>query len=570
MKSRNAVRIPINNLPHRTRRRAAILCASLFAAASIAAAQQPAATASLPHLQKNGNVTQLIVDGKPYLVLGGELRNSSSSSVEYMQPIWPKLAAMHLNTVLTPVTWQQIEPEEGRFDFTVLDGILRDARANNLRLVLLWFGSWKNSSSTYTPAWVKKDPARFPLVQNGAGQSLEILSTFSDSNRDADTRAFAALLHHIREIDSAQHTVLFLQVENEVGVLGDSRDHCAAANQAFNSPVPPQLTSYLAAHKDTLLPEFRKIWIDAGARTSGTWPDVFGPTAADEIFMAWNYARYIDHIVAAGKAELPLPMYVNTWIVQPEDNGPGDYPSGGAVAQMHDVWQATAPHIDLLAPDVYLPNFPDILASYSRNANPVFVPESTAGPVGAANAFYAIGQFGSIGYSPFAIETQDDPTAPIPKAYDLLSAMAPMILDHQAGGTIAGVWLSKDRPSQNVTLGGYTLHFTLRATRRSTVVPDSGYALAISSAPDEFIVAGNDVQVTFTPNTPGPPVVGLAKVEDGAFRDGQFIPGRWLNGDETQLRYDLSVAAAQNLSGEGLIFPAGGPTVRRTHLYRYP
>jgi hypothetical protein len=548
---------------------AAIFSAALFAVASGAAAQQSAATDSLPHLQKNGAVTQLIVDGKPYLVLGGELRNSSSSSVDYMQPIWPKLAAMHLNTVLTPVTWQQIEPEEGHFDFTVLDALLRDARSNNLRLILLWFGSWKNSSSTYTPVWVKKDPARFPLVQNSSGQSLEILSTFSESNRDADAHAFAALMHHIREVDSAQHTVLFIQVENEVGVLGDSRDHSPAANAAFNQPVPKELTAYLAAHKDTLLPEFRKVWEAAGAKTSGTWQEVFGPGAADEIFMAWNYARYIDHVVAAGKAELPLPMYVNTWIVQPEDKGPGDYPSGGAVAQMHDVWQAAAPHIDLLAPDVYLPNFPDILTSYSRNGNPVFVPESTAGPVGAANAFFAIGS-GSIGYSPFAIETQDDPNAPIPQAYAMLSAMAPIILEHQASGTIAGVWLAKDRPSQDVTLGGYTLHFVLRATRDSTVVPDLGYALAIQTAPDEFVVAGDDVQVTFTPNTPGPPVVGLAKVEDGTFVDGQWKPDRWLNGDETQLRYDLSAAAAENLSGEGLFFPAGGPTIRRAQLYRYP
>ncbi|MGB6199384.1 MAG: DUF5597 domain-containing protein [Candidatus Acidiferrales bacterium] len=550
--------------------RSVILSAALLAGASFAAAQQPSPIASLPHLQKKGNVTQLIVDGKPYLVLGGELHNSSSSSVEYMRPIWPKLAAMHLNTVLTPVTWQQIEPAEGRFDFTVLDGLLRDARSNNLHLVLLWLGSWKNSSSTYTPAWVKKDFARFPLVQNSGGQSFEILSTFGDASRDADARAFAALLHHVREVDSSRHTVLFIQVENEVGVLGDSRDHSAAANAAFSQPVPKELMAYLAAHKDTLLPEFRKVWESAGAKTSGTWREVFGPGAADEIFMAWNYARYIDHVVAAGKAELPLPMYVNTWIVQPEDKGPGDYPSGGAVAQMHDVWQAAAPHIDLLAPDVYLPNFPDIIASYSRNANPVFIPESIAGAVGAANAFYAIGQFGSIGYSPFAIDTKPDPDAPISQAYAALSAMAPVILAHQASGTIAGVWLSKDRPSQDVTLGGYTLHFALRVARQSTTVPNLGYAMAISTAPDEFVVAGDDVQVTFTPSTPGPPVVGLAKVEEGTFQDGRWIAGRWLNGDETQLRYDLSAAAAQNLSGEALMFPAAGPAIQRVQLYRYP
>jgi len=551
--------------------RVAILCAALLAGgmALAAAAQQPAATASLPHLQKNGGVTQLIVDGKPYLVLGGELHNSSSSSADYMKPIWPKLAAMHLNTVLTPVTWQQIEPEEGHFDFSVLDALLQDARSNNLHLVLLWLGSWKNGSSTYPPEWVKKDAARFPLVQNSSGRTLEILSTFSDSNRDADSHAFAALLHHVREVDSTQHTVLFLQVENEVGVLGDSRDHSPAADQAFAQPVPKQLMDYLAAHHDSLLPEFRKVWEDAGAKTSGTWQEVFGSGPADEIFMAWNYARYIDHVAAAGKAELPLPMYINTWIVQPDDKGPGDYPSGGAVAQMHDVWQAGAPNIDILAPDVYLPAFPDILASYSRNANPVFVPESAAGLPGVANVFDAVGN-GSIGYSPFGIEDITDPAAPIPAAYGFLAGIAPEILEHQASGTIAGVSLSHDRPAQDVTLGGYSLHFALRVTRNSIALPDHGYALAFTTAPGEFVVAGADIQVTFTPDTPGPPVVGFAKVEDGAFRDGQWVPDRMLNGDETQLRYDLSAAAEKNLSGEGLWFPAGDPSIRHVKLYRYP
>jgi len=559
----------INNLPsQRALCRAAILGVALAAcAAAPAAAQQSASANPLPHLQKNGNVTQLIVDGKPYLALAGELHNSSSSSVEYMKPIWPKLAAMHLNTALTPVTWQQIEPEEGHFDFTVLDGLLQDARANNLRLVLLWLGSWKNGSSTYPPAWVKKDPARFPLVQNSSGQPLEILSTFSDSNCRADATALAALMRHLRDVDS-QHTVLFLQIENEVGVLGDSRDHSPAANQAFAQPVPKQLTDYLAAHHDSLLPEFRKMWEDAGAKTSGTWQEVFGAGPADQIFMAWNYANYINRVAGAGKAELPLPMYINTWIVQPDDKGPGDYPSGGAVAQMHDVWQAGAPNIDILAPDVYLPAFPDILASYSRNGNPVFVPESAGGDAGVGNLFDAVGN-NSIGYSPFGIDSQIDPASPISNAYAFLSGIAPEILEHQASGTIAGVSLSKDRPSQDVSLGGYTLHFALRVSRGTTMLPDHGYAVAFTSAPDEFVVAGADIQVTFTPNTPGLPVVGFAKVEDGAFRDGQWMPDRMLNGDETQLRYDLSAAAAHNLSGEGLWFAAGDPTIRRVQLYRY-
>jgi beta-galactosidase GanA len=546
------------------------VCVVMLAGPLSTAAQQPTATGGLPHLRKIGNATQLIVDGKPYLVLSGEVRNSASSSVDYMKPIWPKLAAAHLNTVLTPVTWQQIEPEEGHFDFTVLDALLRDARSNNLRLVLLWFGSWKNGVSSYAPAWVRKDPARFPLVQNSSGQLLGVLSTFGESNRDADAHAFAVLLRHLREVDSEQHTVLFLQVENEVGVISDSRDRCAAANQAFSQPVPKELMDYLGAHRTTLLPEFRTLWEDAGAKSSGTWQEVFGPgPATDEIFMAWSYARYINFVAGAGKAELPLPMYVNTALVKPQDKVPGDYPSGGAVAQVHDVWQAIAPNIDILAPDIYFTDFPGLLGRYSRNGNPPWVPESLAGPGGAANAFYAVG-FGSIGYSAYDIEDQDDPTGPIAKAYGFLAEMAPMILEHQASGTIDGVWLSADRPTQDVTLGGYTLHFALRVTRKSTVLPDRGYGVVFQSRPDEFVVAGTDIQVTFTANTPGPLVVGLAKVEEGTLSQGRWVAGRWLNGDDTQLLYDLSALASQNLSGEGVSLPAGDPTIRRVQLYRYP
>ena len=543
----------------------------LFSFAGLAqAAPQGGGDPGAPHLQKNGQVTQLLVDGKPFLLLGGEVHNSSSSSAEFMRPIWPRLAQAHLNTVLVPVTWQQIEPTEGQFDFAALDSELQDARAAKLHLVLLWMGSWKNGNSTYTPAWVKADTKRFALVQNKDGRALQILSTFDEATRDADAHAFAALMHHVGELDAAQHTVLMIQLENEVGVLGDSRDRNPAANSAFAQPVPAALMDYLVKHKDNLLPEFHYIWEEAGFKTSGTWEDLFGRGPADQVFMAWSYARYVDHVAEAGKAAYSVPMFINTWLVQPEDKGPGDYPSGGAVAQMHDVWQAGAPHVDILAPDIHLPDTPGILASYSRNGNPVFIPESSAGVSGSANAFYAFGQYGAIGYSPFGIEDQADADSPISKAYAVLSEMAPLILKHQAAGTIAGAWLTKERPTQDVSLGDYTLHFALRRGFRATVFPDSGYALVLATGPNEYTVAGSDVQVTFSPNTPGAPVVGLATVQEGTFQDGRWVPGRLLNGDETQLRYDLSVAAGENQSGTGLSFAGNGPTIQHVQLYRYP
>jgi hypothetical protein len=551
-----------------------ILCCSIAVCVLAVAAgyAQTKSASPIPHLEKRGGVTQLIVDGKPFLMLAGELRNSSSSSLEYMKPIWPKLARMRLNTVLAVVSWETIEPQEGKFDFALVDGLLRGARANSLRLVLLWFGSWKNGISRYTPPWVKANQERFPLVQMKGGKTLEILSTLSAANRDADARAFAALMRHIRQADSAQRTVVMVQLENEAGVLGDSRDRSPAANEAFAGPAPAELLEYLRKHRDTLLPEFRKVWEAAGSRTSGTWEEVFGQgLAADEIFMAWNYARYINRVAEAGKAEYRLPMFVNAWIVQPEDKGPGDYPSGGPVDHVHDVWRAGGPQIDILAPDIYLPNFPELVARYSRAGNPAFIPESRAGAAGAANAFYAIGQHGAMGYSPFGIEEREDPEkGPIPKAYAVLAQLAPLILEHQSKGSIAAVWLNKEKPAQKLQLGNYTLNVELRRTRRAPgLLPEVGYGIFIAAGPDDYIAAGTDVQITFSPNTPGPPVAGLATVEEGTYVGGRWVAGRVLNGDEVQLRYDLAAAAAESQSGSGLRFGADGPAIQRVRLYRY-
>ena len=270
------------------------------------------ASPEIPHLRKQGTATQLIVDGQPFLVLAGELTNNSATSVEYMKPIWAKLVEAKLNTVLATVAWNQVEPQEGKFDFSVVDGIIRDARSHNLRLVLLWFASWKNGLSSYPPDWVKRDFERFPRAQIAGGQSIELLSPLGDANRDADARAFAALMRHVKAVDGQRHTVIMIQVQNEVGMHGDSRDRSPAANRAFAGPVPKELMDYLQMHKETLIPEFRQVWEAAGFKTSGTWEEVFGKSAVtDGIFMAWNYARYIGRVAEAGKAEYPIPMFVN-------------------------------------------------------------------------------------------------------------------------------------------------------------------------------------------------------------------------------------------------------------------
>ncbi len=517
----------------------------------------------IPHLRKQGTATQLIVDGKPFLILAGELHNSSASGLEYMKPIWPKLVKINLNTVLAPVYWELIEPEEGRFDFTLVDGLVQDARAHNLRLVLLWFGSWKNSMSCYAPAWVKTDFERFPRAQNKNGRGMEILSAFSNANRDADARAFVALMRHILEVDGRTHTVIMVQVENEIGMIPEARDYSAVANELFNKPVPKELMAYLQQHKDTLIPEFREVWEAAGFKTSGTWEDVFGQGLhTDEIFMAWHYARYVNRIIEAGKAEHPLPMFVNAALIRPNYK-PGQYPSAGPLPHLLDVWRAGGPQIDFLSPDIYFQNFVEWCQKYHRSGNPLFIPEARKGAQSTANVFYAIGQHDAIGFSPFGIDSiEKAENEHLTKSYDILSQLAPLILEQQGKGMIAGVLLDEDKQTQQVQLGNYTLNVSHDYTWRWSSKPEGTESwphvggIIISVGPDEYVLAGSGIIVTFAPNSPDDSIAGIASIDEGTFVDGQWVPGRRLNGDASH-------------QGRHLRLPASHFGIQRVKLYRY-
>jgi hypothetical protein len=565
----------------------------------------------IPHMEKRGEATQLIVEGKPFLALSGELANTAPSDPDYMRKIFPILAKqVHLNTVLTALAWAWIEPEEGKYDFSIADAAIQLANQNDLRIAWLWFGSWKNGQSDFIPAWVKRQQDRFPRAQIQNGKSLQTLAVFSDNNWQADARAFAALMRHVREVDK-NHRVIMVQVENEVGLLGDSRDRSPAANEAFAKPVPREFMDYLQKHKDGLLPEFRAIWEAAGFKTSGTWTEVFGKgVQTDEIFMGWNYARYLDKVTEAGKREYPIPMFVNAWLKNPGDRGPGDYPGGGPQAHLHDIWRAGAPHLDMLCPDIYLPNFAELAARFSRSGNPLFVPESAGDIHGAANAFYAIGQFKAVGYSSMGIGELQRLTAfragdagpqvptdvenlPLPLAYATLAQLTPLVLEHQAKGTIAGAWLNKDNPDTEIKMGGYTLHVSLWGWGRRSmsdipigqnaaglkafdVVPDQmGYGIFMATGPDEFLMAGDNVQITFTPDPPGPEFVALAEQAGGRFENGKFVVTRYLAGDDSTLRRDVANAAAMGQSGFGVrLFSQphlsfAERAIQRVKVYRY-
>ena len=362
---------------------------------------------------QNAAVKQLFVDNKPFFLLSGELRNSTSSSVEYMKPIWDNLAALHLNTVIGTVSWELLEPEEGHFDFTLVDAQINQARRRNMRLVLIWFGTYKTAYSSYVPRWVKADrkrfppmefqprpdrPTLFPLGALSVGEGgIGALTPLGEKTLKADAQAFRTLMRHLREFDT-RHTVIMMQVENEPGSFGDSRDRSSLAQAAWAQVVPGELITYMVRHKADLMPELREIWARNGSRTSGTWSEVFGSDErADEIFMGYYAGRFVGEVAKAGKAELNLPMFVNAFLVIP-GLFPGQYPSGGPVHRLIDVYHAAAPDIDVLSPNAYASDFKGTCALYNRGGNPLLIAETGAV---AGNLYWAVGHHATLGWSPF-------------------------------------------------------------------------------------------------------------------------------------------------------------------------
>lgn len=525
---------------------AALLCASIL----------PARAVDSPHIEIKNGTGQLIVNGQPFLILGGELGNSSSGTAEEADQIIPRLAAMHVNTILMPVAWDQIEPKEGEFDFSILDHWIEIARAHNVHLVLLWFGSWKNAFSNYAPAWVKTDPARFPRAESVDGTPLQILSTLSAENLRCDSRAFAALMHHVGMEDSQQETVLMVQVENEVGYLGPGRDRSPEADRLFRAAVPDDLMHALEANPAQLSPELAAHFNKHGQ----SWSDVFGE-AADEVFMAWHYAKYIDAVARAGKAEYSLPMYVNAQLPAPMER-PGEYPSGGPHPYYLDVWRAAAPSIDFYSPDIYWSNFEYWVQRYEFPGNPIFIPEARmdAAPY---NALYAYGQARAIGSGPFGIDSlalpqkDDAPMPEIAQVYELLDSIRDLLPAAQAEGRTRGLVLhaASLRPTQTVALGGYLFDASLARSWPAGKTADDGAMLVLQSSPGDFYVLGSGLAVSIArdPDVDSR-IAGIESVEQVSRTAGQWKIERRLNGDQTD-------------QGRRLLFDQHEPHLYHVRLY---
>ena len=548
-----------------------VLCAVILVSLHFRIANAQSQSNDIPHIEKRDGRFGLIVDGKPFLVLGGQINNSSAWPAA-LPGAWSAAEAMHANTVEAPVYWEQIEPAKGTFDFGNVDLLVNQAREHHFRLVLLWFGTWKNGQNHYVPEWIKSDPKTYPREENAFGKLLDVMSASSQANLDADEQAFAALMRHVKSIDGTNHTVIMVQVENESGSVGSIRDFSPVAEKSFEADVPADFARPLHLR-------------------AGNWTKAFGPDA-DESFAAYSTAHYINEVAAAGKAEYPLPMYCNVWFAYPvhalenrdRPSAGQEYPSGGPQQANVPIWKAAAPSIDILAPDFYSDDFTlfrSIVATYARADNPLFFPESHFDASFGRYLFYALGH-GAIGFSPFGIDRSMQPALPNPQGitaqaatttrpvnpvenYALLDPIEQQVAQLNLEGKLFTGVEDKGEARQTIHLPTADAILSFGFPQPDGTYPPGtpnlqGRAMVAQLGPLEFLVTGFDVSVSFAVPAPELEKEQNQQIEILRAEEGQYVGGTWrstriLNGDQTD---------------RGLNFRGGNPTLVRIVLHKLP
>lgn len=492
---------------------------------------------SIPYIKKDEKgISTLYVKDQPFFCRSGEIHNSSASDVSYMKEhVWPALRGLHMNSVIVPVYWELVEESEGTYDFTSVDELLEQARQEKMKLILLWFGLWKNAESMYIPGWMKRDPVTYFHARKQNGDPLPTISPFCAKAVEKDCAAFTALMKHLRKTDEQENTVIVIQAENEIGLLETDRDYCDAANEAFAAELPAPVSQL--------------------AGKQGTWKEVFGDEAGEK-FMARAFACAVEQIVSSGRREYPLPCYANAWLRQ-YPWYPGSYPSGGPVETVQDIWRYTAPSLFALGPDIYVPYCADVMDTYASEDNPLFVPEIRKDAVAASYALYAFGSKNAICFSPFGIEDlvldpssiqmppmevmaalNIDPSAfnitgshgYLSRAYELLEQSEPLYLQYRGTPHLQAFVRHGD------TDYGTFLHFEeydiAVAYSPKTEAKPLGAGIIVELKKDCFLLMGTECKIRILAKPGSGKTVDILRLQEGTLENGTFRPGRILNGDE--------------------------------------
>jgi beta-galactosidase GanA len=512
----------------------AVLLASGGLAQTAVRAGTQAGAAPIPKVVEKDGRWALMVDGAPYLMLGVQINNSSAWPGMLPQ-VWPAVDKLHANTVEAPVYWEQMEPTKGKFDFSVVDALLAGARGHKVRLVLLWFGTWKNGAPHYVPDWVKRDNGTYPRVTGPKGEVRDTMSPFGAATMEADTAAFSALMRHLKTADP-RHTVIMVQVENEINAYGSARDYAPEGVKLFEGQVPAELVNALKVKQ-------------------GTWTEAFG-AEAENTFQAWSIARYVEQVAKAGKAEYALPLYLNHSLSDPlRAPAQGRLAWDAMTSHVLDIWRATAPSIDVVAPDIYMSQYAQyqkVLDGYGRKDNAMFVPE-TGNATPFARYFFAALGHGAIGWSPFGLDLTGYANAPLGAPvvddklidlfalnYELIGPMQREIAKLNFEGKVKAV--SEDPAVHSTTLefGPWTatVAYGLRVFGRAANPPGNaepaGRALVAQLGPDQFLVTGVSTRVDFRlTDAANGKHREFVKVEEGTYLDGKFKFLRIWNGDQT-------------------------------------
>jgi beta-galactosidase GanA len=510
-----------------------VLAVSIFVDFGVGQRAQQSGAPMPKLLEKEGHWA-LMVDGAPYLMLGVQVNNSSAWP-GVLSEVWPAAEKLHANTVEMPIYWEQMEPTQGKFDFTVVDALLAGAREHKQHLMLLWFGTWKNGAGHYEPEWVKRDPVKYPRVTGPKGEVRDTMSPFGEATLEADKTAFAALMRHLKLADP-RHTVLMVQVENEVNAYGSARDYSAEAVKLFEGEVPAEFAAAMKVKP-------------------GTWTEAFG-AEAENTFQTWSIARYVERLAKAGKKEYGLPLYLNHSLSDPlQVPAAGRLDWAAKTSHVLDIWKAVAPSLDLIAPDIYLSQYAQymkVLDAYGRKDNALFVPETGNAEPFARYFFAALGH-GSIGWSPFGLDLTGYSNWPLGAQvvdeklidlfaldYKLIGPMQREIARLNFEGKLQGVEEDPAVHQQSLEFGPWTatVAYGFKQFDRRREAPGNpepvGRVLVAQLRPEEFLVTGVSARVDFRPiDTASGKHRAFVKVEEGTYVDGKWKFLRIWNGDQT-------------------------------------